>query len=276
MNKVLTLFILAALIALPGMAFATTVTGVYGGADCDGFQVTAQVHWGSALTATLSYVAVLTDDGGVQVASVTSSQVLNNPGVNSNQEYWYMGAWGQELCGNYTTTVTVKLVAPLGNTGAFETTTAAFMASFVCNCPTRVCNYTPGYWKNHAENWPVTSLTLGGVTYTQTQLLAIMGTPVRGDATIILAYHLIAAKLNVLSGSDASINGAITEADNLLMAYPLRSKPSGAARDMILDVKDQLADYNELECPDGPIDNGDKALPDETDSSWGQLKASYR
>ncbi|HPF69814.1 MAG TPA: hypothetical protein PLQ13_04010 [Candidatus Krumholzibacteria bacterium] len=275
MKMMLKVAALLAVLALPGFAFATTLTSVTGTADCDGWSVDANIHWGSALTATLSYTANLVDEGGATVASTSSSQVLNNPGT-TYQDVWYMGAWGQELCGTYTATVHVTLVAPLGSTGNFETTTGEFQATFTCDCATHICNYTPGYWKNHAENWPVTSLTLGGVTYDQAHLLAIMNTPVRGDATIILAYHLIAAKLNVLSGSDPSINPAISEADALLAMYPLRSKPSGAARDQILDVKNQLAAYNELECPDGPIDSGSKAMPDEEPASWGQLKASYR
>ena len=61
---------------------------------------------------------------------------------------------------------------------------------------------------NHADD----GFAIGGVHYTNAELIHIMQTPVGGDATIILAYHLIAAKLNVLNGSDDSINGAIAEA----------------------------------------------------------------
>ncbi|HEV8150358.1 MAG TPA: hypothetical protein VGP61_09280 [Gemmatimonadales bacterium] len=66
---------------------------------------------------------------------------------------------------------------------------------------TQGCTLTQGYWKNHASQWPVTSLTLGSVNYTQAQLLSILNTPVQGNGLISLAYQLIAAKLNVAAGA---------------------------------------------------------------------------
>ena len=48
----------------------------------------------------------------------------------------------------------------------------------------------------------MTSLTLGTVVYNQLQLLSILSSPVKGDASIILAKQLIAAKLNIANGSD--------------------------------------------------------------------------
>ena len=35
------------------------------------------------------------------------------------------------------------------------------------------CTYTQGYWKNHAEAWPVSTLTLGNTSYNKSQLLGI-------------------------------------------------------------------------------------------------------
>jgi len=286
MNRFIKFSLVAALLTLPGVASATVLADVTGDATCDGFSTEYCVRWASALTAEVCYTAVLTDDSGLEVASFSDCETLNRPGpwggpsdpITVECGYLYMGAWDAgELCGTYTATVTVSMTAASTATpGLVERSSAMFEATFVCDCPVEVCNYTPGYWKNHEENWPVMELTLGGRTYTQTQLLAIMDTPVRGDATIILAYHLIAAKLNVLNGSDPSINSAIAEADALLATYPLKSKPEDPARSMILDVKNTLAGYNELECPDGPIDSGDKALPNETDSTWSELKANFR
>src|SRR5712692_10584393 len=67
---------------------------------------------------------------------------------------------------------------------------------------TNKCPQGQGFWKNHPDAWSVTSLTLGSQTYTQAQLLTILTTPVRGDASLILADQLIAAKLNIANGSD--------------------------------------------------------------------------
>ena len=79
------------------------------------------------------------------------------------------------------------------------------------------CAFTQGYWKNHPEAWPVSSLKLGGVEYSQAQLLAIFRQPVAGNGLISLAHQLIAAKLNVANGSDGSdISDEIAAADALI------------------------------------------------------------
>jgi hypothetical protein len=87
------------------------------------------------------------------------------------------------------------------------------------------CTYTQGYWKTHgpiptgnnSNEWPVTSLTLGNVSYTDLELQAIFDTPAGGNGLISLAHQLIAAKLNVASGADAtSIQATIDAADTLI------------------------------------------------------------
>ncbi len=79
------------------------------------------------------------------------------------------------------------------------------------------CTLTQGYWKNHPDAWPVSSLTLGTVTYTKAELIAILKTPVKGNGLVSLAHQLIAAKLNVEAGaSDAAIKVAIQQADALI------------------------------------------------------------
>ena len=56
---------------------------------------------------------------------------------------------------------------------------------------------TPGYWKNHPEAWPVDEITIGGVTYTKVEAIAIMNTPEKGDKTYTMFSALVAATLNV-------------------------------------------------------------------------------
>jgi hypothetical protein len=88
------------------------------------------------------------------------------------------------------------------------------------------CTLTQGYWKTHPEAWPVTSLTLGTVTYTQAQLLSILNQPVQGNGLIALAHQLIAAKLNALSGATPS--SAITQADTLIGSLVVPPVGSGS------------------------------------------------
>jgi hypothetical protein len=81
------------------------------------------------------------------------------------------------------------------------------------------CHFTIGYWKNHEEVWPVSSLTLGSQTYSKNDLRGILDLPVTGDASINLAHQLIAVRLNVLNGGATTIMPKIAEADALLAAY---------------------------------------------------------
>jgi hypothetical protein len=138
-------------------------------------------------------------------------------------------------------------------TSTFSGETNQHEGSAIVDCaippPTNRCPFSQGYWKNHPDAWPVTSLTLGSETYTQAELLALLRTPVRGDASLILAHQLIAARLNIANGSDpAPVSATIADADSLLsglagkLPYHVRpSSPTGQA--MIADAS-TLDSYN--------------------------------
>jgi YVTN family beta-propeller protein len=82
------------------------------------------------------------------------------------------------------------------------------------------CPLVQGLWKNSPDTWPVTSLTLGSQTYTQAELLTLFDTSPRGDASVILARQLIAAKLNIANGSNPNpIRSTIADADKLLSQF---------------------------------------------------------
>lgn len=105
---------------------------------------------------------------------------------------------------------------------------SAFTGDLLCTtdaCPVTSCTYTQGYWKTHgpiptgnnSNEWPVTGLMLGSVSYTDLELQAIFDTPAGGNGLIALAHQLIAAKLNIANGADgSSIAGAIAAADALI------------------------------------------------------------
>ena len=74
---------------------------------------------------------------------------------------------------------------------------------------------TPGYWMNHPEAWPVSSITVGGRSYTMEQAIMFMQAPVANDKTYTMFAALVAAKLNVMIGNDASCaSAAIAAADS--------------------------------------------------------------
>ena len=112
-----------------------------------------------------------------------------------------------------------------------------------------VCPLGQGYWKNNTAAWPVNSLILGSQTYNMTELLAILNTPSGGDASIILAKQLIAAKLNIANGSDPTpISSTIIHADSLLSMFsgklPYHVKPSSAIGQMMVSDANTLDNYN--------------------------------
>ena len=110
---------------------------------------------------------------------------------------------------------------------------------------TWVCTYSKGYWKNHPEAWPVEEIEIGAVTHTKEEALDILKTPPKGDATYILAYQLIAAKLNVANGADLDeIDVTIEEADDWLSAHPLGSDPSDPDREEGILLAETLDNYN--------------------------------
>jgi len=115
------------------------------------------------------------------------------------------------------------------------------------------CPFSLGYWKTHPAAWPVTTLTLGTVSYTQTQLLAILktspGTGTKSDASLILAYQLIAAKLNVANGSNPCLFAAAMAAADALIdgrTIPITPKitPNTAEGQQMVSLANTLAQLN--------------------------------
>ena len=79
---------------------------------------------------------------------------------------------------------------------------------------------TPGYWKNHPDAWPVDEVTIGGVTYTKEEAIAVLWTKGRWDKTYTMFRALISAKLNGFIGCDCgTISDTIAAADAWMEAY---------------------------------------------------------
>ena len=111
------------------------------------------------------------------------------------------------------------------------------------------CTYTQGYWKNHQEDWPVDSLELGDESYSQEELLNLLKTPTKGDASIILAYQLIAAKLNVENGaSPSTIQNTLEDADEWMAQFdaklPYRIKTNTEQGQIAVELAETLDQYN--------------------------------
>jgi hypothetical protein len=132
---------------------------------------------------------------------------------------------------------------------------SAFSQNTVCSTlPCALaCNYTQGYWKTHgpvptgnnSNEWPVASLFLGGVEYTDLQLQAIFDTPAKGNGLIALAHQLIAAKLNVAKNGTAA-TADMQAADALIGSLVVPPVGTGAlAPSLTGALTESLAIYNE-------------------------------
>jgi hypothetical protein len=111
------------------------------------------------------------------------------------------------------------------------------------------CAKSQGYWRTHVAEWPVTMLELGDITYGQAELIWLIRVPTRGDASVILARQLIAAKLNVANGADDSVIGYfIDKADEVLARHgdrlPFFSRPWNNGWAVMLGLAAVLDDYN--------------------------------
>jgi uncharacterized delta-60 repeat protein len=111
------------------------------------------------------------------------------------------------------------------------------------------CPRTHGYWKNHPDAWPVSSLMIGSQSYTKAELLVILGTTSQTDASVTLARQLIASKLNIESGSDPTpVSSVIASSDAFLATYsgklPFKVKSSSTAGQQMTSYSTTLNSYN--------------------------------
>jgi hypothetical protein len=88
---------------------------------------------------------------------------------------------------------------------------------------------TPGYWKNHPEAWPVSSVTVGGVSYTKQQAIDILNSSVTKDKRYTMFSSLVPALLNVKIGNDDScVSEAIAAAQHWMTTYGPITDPAKA------------------------------------------------
>ena len=117
--------------------------------------------------------------------------------------------------------------------------------------PAAGCPAGPSSWEVN-DVWPVSTITMGGITYTMEQAQAILVTKHRGDETIKVAYEVIAAKLNLLTGSGdfvpefnprqwaQDISGFIADADAWLFENPLGSDPKMDVKQAGMNIKKDI------------------------------------
>lgn len=119
--------------------------------------------------------------------------------------------------------------------------------------PTGPCPSGQGHWKNTPGAWPVSTLVVGDETYTKTELLTVLNTPPgngkKTDASLILGYQLIAAKLSIANGIDPTpLGNTISDADALLAPYhgklPYKVMASGNIGGTMVSIALLLESFN--------------------------------
>jgi hypothetical protein len=135
------------------------------------------------------------------------------------------------------------------------------------------CTFTQGYWKNHGNAWPVSTLTLGTVNYTKQNLLDILNEDVNGNGLISLCHQLIAAKLNIAQGADPSAASAcIAAADAIIGGLVCPPVGGGSLNPADTDAITQcLDDYN-----NGITGPGHCGTVPTKPTTWGAVKSLYR
>ena len=265
MKRLITTLSMLALMAVP--ALATHFVSFDATADCDGFETLATIQFSSGSPLfTMEYLVTVTDADGTEVTSVGETLPIECWGGTC--DFVFTGVFEPALEGGpFTVAGTFTIV------DAWGTPSTSFETTVTCGePPSGWCPRTPGYWKNHPENWPVATLTVGGVELSQAEALDIFDAPVRGDATVILAKHLMAAMLNMAMGAEDMVGDTIGDANAFLMDHPVFSRPSGATKQEALGDKDILANWNETECDED--DDMNKSAATE-EASWSTIKGLF-
>jgi len=113
--------------------------------------------------------------------------------------------------------LTQHIVLSAGAGADFNITTSQVLTGTVVTVT--VCPMSPGFWKHHpfpaALTFPV---SIGGISYSAADFLAILNNPGGGNAVQILGFQLVAALLNAAAGATVPANVAktIADAENLL------------------------------------------------------------
>ena len=198
----------------PTWALKTTCIPIAGGPD-QVFRLNGITGGGSptpspTATGSPSMTATPTATAGGTASPTTTPSGTASPTVTPSST-------GSPTASPSATSSATATPSATGSPSATPTATPSATPSATPTGTPSACVRGQGFWKNHPDQWPVTELQLGNVTYTQEQLLAILHQPVRGNGLLILAHQLIAAKLNIAAGADPScIQDAIATADALI------------------------------------------------------------
>ena len=102
--------------------------------------------------------------------------------------------------------------------------TERITSTFIMGAGSDVCTHRQGFWRHHPGEWPVETITIGGIHYTKAKAIRVMNTHCASDKTYDLFRELAATKLNLFCGCDPDcIQKTVERADHWLVLHPVGS-----------------------------------------------------
>lgn len=253
----------------PAFAGAATLDQLTATADCNawGSEVTIAFRPGATMVL-LVFSMQLADSTGAELDRFDSEQWLEIP-TTASAVYPFGAPWQAPLDQPATVTVSADVYDARGD--SFSLTGDVATVALTCGTigggsdvpPANVCKHSSRWWRRHQAEWPVDSLTMGGVTYDAAQLRQFLRSPHYGLVGRRLAHQLAVAKLNLANGVANDIADQVAAADAWLVAHPLvtharRQEPRNAERRAALRLIKDLCRWNHGGCPDGSALQGDE------------------
>jgi len=216
------LFVVFALSTFPAWANPNVLASATATADCNGYSLTVNaIHLTVGTQYTIDYTFTLTCNGTTTTVPGSISFIANATSVTKT----VTAGWPS---GSLVTDCTVTGTATLTISGSTKTIVINGSPSAELTCGGAGCPGTIGFWKNQTKHpFPdsvqQSGLTIAGVTYSATDLLAILNKKGGGNAVAILGKQLVGALVNLAAGAkhDAAADAAITTAETLLQANNL-------------------------------------------------------
>lgn len=207
--------------------------------------------------------------GAGKVADVVIGELFDETGLETSDRAELVE--GVEYVVRVRAVASVPGAAPSANSTTISFTTAPRTSTD--------CTVSLGYWTKHPESWSrLTSITLGSVSYTQAEILAILRWPAKGNGLVSLAHQLIATRLNMLLGvvPPASIIDKVALADAAIGSAVV--PPVGGGRLSPRETRRltwALRSFNNGQlgqdrCPRS------MDIVSATGTTWGTLKSIYR
>jgi hypothetical protein len=235
---VLGLFALAA-----NPARANVITASQATVDCTGYNVCVTVEFLALGTPTeVDFSFALTPSSG---PAIPVTGMIDFTPTAFTETHCASGTWpGSPLTEPFTVTgmSSIPTEPPLAGFNPFTTTfngTTSTSIDLMCSTGTG-CPATIGFWKNTKKHpFPPSvessGLTIGGVTYSASELLTILNAN-GGNAVVILGRQLVGALINIAAGATDSLAAdmAIANAESLLSTNSLNLLTSDVAPSSVL------------------------------------------